>query len=156
MGVVASQLSLPASYGAPHRLLSWEAVEQKLVESRTYWLATTRRDGRPHTIPIDGIWQDRALYFGGDPATVHLRNLRSDPRAVAHTERGESPVIAEGTAAWHHPDQDEVTRLVAATQAKYGYASSPNSYRAGVWRLAPHLVLAWQVLYEDATRFTLD
>ena len=88
MEVVARQLTLPESYGTPHRVLTWKEVEQKLVESKTYWLATTRPDGRPHTVPVDGIWWEGALYFGGDPATVHMRNLRSDPRAVVHTESG--------------------------------------------------------------------
>jgi hypothetical protein len=104
---------------------------------------------------VDGIWLGGALYFGGDPATVHIRNLHDDPRAVVHTESGESPVIAEGTAEWHQPTEDEVAHLVAATQAKYGYPASPDSYRGGTWRLAPVRVLAWNVLYRDATRFTV-
>ena len=154
MEVVAQQLGLPASYGTPDRVLSWDEVEQKLAESKTYWLATTRRDGRPHAVPVDGIWWKGALYFGGDPATVHIRNLRDDPRAVVHTESGESPVIAEGIAQWHQPADDEIKGLVTATQAKYGYPASPDSYRAGTWRLSPVRVLAWTVLYQDATRFT--
>ena len=154
MEVVGRQLTLPESYGKPDRVLTWPEVEQKLVESKTYWLATTRHDGRPHSVPVDGIWLNGALYFGGDPATVHIRNLRSDPRAVVHTESGESPVIAEGTAEWYQPSPDEVSRLVEATQAKYGYPVSPESYSAGTWRLSPVRVLAWNVLYQDATRFT--
>jgi hypothetical protein len=154
MEVVARQMSLPESYGTPHRVLTWKEVEQKLVESRTYWLATTRPDGRPHTVPVDGIWLEGALYFGGDPATVHMRNLRSDPRAVLHIESGESPVIAEGTAEWHQPSQDEISRLVEAAQTKYEYPASPDLYSGGTWRLTPELVLAWNVLYQDATRFT--
>ena len=152
--VVARQLTLPTSYGTPDRVLGWDEVEQKLVASKTYWLATTRPDGRPHAVPVDGIWSAGRLYFGGDPATVHIRNLRDDPRAVIHTESGESPVIAEGTAQWHRPGEDEVSELVAATQAKYGYSGSPDAYRAGTWRLSPIVVLAWNVLYQDATRFT--
>ena len=155
MEVVARQLTLPKSYGIPHRVLPWKEVEQKLVESRTYWLATTRRDGRPHTVPVDGIWWEGALYFGGDPATVHMRNLRSDPRVVVHTESGESPVIAEGTVEWCQPSQDELSGLFGATQAKYGYPASPDSFSTGTWRLSPGRVLAWNVLHQDATRFTL-
>jgi Pyridoxamine 5'-phosphate oxidase len=155
MEVVARQLRLPKSYGTPHRVLTWEEVEQKLVESKTYWLATTRPDGRPHSVPVDGIWWEGALYFGGDPATVHMRNLRFDPRAVVHTESGESPVIAEGTAEWRRPSQAEISGLAGATQAKYGYPASPDSFRAGTWRLSPGRVLAWNVLYQDATGFTL-
>jgi hypothetical protein len=155
MEVVARQLTLPKSYGAPNTVLQWHEVEQKLVQSKSYWLATTRPDGRPHTVPVDGIWLEAALYFGGDPATVHIRNLRSDPRAVVHTESGESPVIAEGTAEWYQPSDDEISRLVEATRTKYGYPVSPDSYGAGAWRLSPRVVLAWNVLYRDATRFTL-
>ena len=155
MEVVAEQLSLPTSYGRPSHVLAWSEVEPKLVESGTYWLATTRPDGRPHTVPVDGVWWQGALYFGGDPATVHLRNLRNDPRAVVHTESGASPVIAEGVAEWHRPGQDEISHLVKATRAKYGYAGSRDSYAAGIWRLSPRTVLAWNLLHQDATRFTL-
>ena len=154
MEVVARQLELPASYGTPDRVLDWDEVEQKLSASKTYWLATTRSDGRPHAVPVDGIWWQGALYFGGDPATVHIRNLRDDPRAVVHTESGESPVIAEGTAEWHQPSEEEIVGLARAGQAKYGYPASTDSYRPGTWRLAPVRVLAWNVLYQDATRFT--
>ena len=154
MDVVARQLTLPKSYGTPDRVLSWEEVEQKLVASKTYWLATTRPDGRPHTVPVDGLWWEDALYFGGDRATVHIRNLQHNPRAVVHTESGESPVIAEGAAKWHQPSEDEISGLVRGTRAKYGYPASPDSYRGGTWRLSPVSVLAWNVLYQDATRFT--
>ncbi len=155
MEVVGRQLTLPESYGKPDRVLAWPEVEQKLVESKTYWLATTRPDGRPHSVPVDGVWLDGALYFGGEPDTVHIRNLSADPRAVVHTESGESPVIAEGTAAWYQPNPDEVSRLTEATRAKYGYPVSRESYSGGTWRLSPRRVLAWTVLYQDATRFTI-
>jgi hypothetical protein len=55
---------------------------------------------------------------------------------------------------WYQPSQDEISRLVEATRTKYGYPVSPDSYGAGTWRLSPKVVLAWNVLYQDATRFT--
>jgi len=48
------QLKLPSSYGSPSRLLDWALVEQRLVDSLHYWLATVRRDGSPHVVPVDG------------------------------------------------------------------------------------------------------
>ena len=126
MEVVGRQLTLPESYGKPNRVLTWPEVEQKLVESKTYWLATTRHDGRPHSVPVDGIWLKGALYFGGDPATVHIRNLRSDPRAVVHTESGESPVIAEGTAEWYQPSPDEISRLVRGNEGEVWISGVPG------------------------------
>jgi len=153
---VAEQLPLPSSYGSPNRLLVWTSVEQRLVESLHYWLATVRRDGTPHVVPVDGMWLDGGCYFGGDPATVHIRNLRRDSRATLHLEDGESAVIVEGAAAWVTPPKTVARRLAAAAKAKYGYAQSAASYQEGVWRLQPVKVLAWTTLYVDATRFRFE
>ena len=150
---VSEQLTLPRGYGSPNRLLDWTVVEQRLVDSLHYWLATVRRDGTPHVVPLDGIWLDGGCYFGGDPATVHIRNLRRDGRATLHLEDGESAVIVEGTAEWMMPSKTVARQLAAASKAKYGYSQSAASYLAGVWRLQPIKVLAWTTLYVDATRF---
>ena len=140
----------------PNRLLDWPSVEQRLVESLRYWLGTVRRDGSPHVVPVDGIWLDSDCYFGGDPATVHIRNLRRDGRATLHLEDGESAVIVEGTAEWVNPSKTVAQRLAAAATAKYGYSQSAKAYLAGVWRLQPAKVLAWNQLYVDATRFQFE
>jgi hypothetical protein len=155
MDPLAEQVALPKAYGSPSKLLTWGPVDDLLTAAPRYWLATTRPDGRPHSVPVDGIWSGTALFFGGDEATVHIRNLRADPRAVAHLETGESPVIVEGFADWHRPGNDQATRLAQEAKAKYGYGST-RAYMSGVWRLRPVLVLAWTVLYEDATRFRFE
>ena len=121
-----------------------------------YWLATIRRDGTPHVVPVDGTWLDGGCYFGGDPATVHIQNLRRDVRATLHLEDGESAVIVEGAAEWVTPSKVVAQRLAAAGKAKYGYPQSAASYLAGVWRLRPVKVLAWTTLYVDATRFRFE
>jgi len=131
-------------------------VEQRLVESRHYALATVRRDGSPHVVPVDGIWFDGGCYFGGDPATVHIRNLRRDGRAVLHMEDGDSVVIVEGIAEWTTPSKTDARGIARASKAKYGYSDSAASYLAGVWRLQPVKVLAWTTLYVDATRFHFE
>jgi hypothetical protein len=102
------------------------------------------------------MWLDGGCYFGGDPATVHIRNLRRDGRATLHLEDGESAVIVEGTAEWVTPSKSVAQRLVVASKAKYGYSDSAAGYLAGLWRLQPIKVLAWTTLYVDATRFLFD
>jgi hypothetical protein len=149
----ATSLRLPRAYGTPTTVLTWDAVEQTLAGSPVYWLVTTRPDGRPHAVPVDGVWCEGAAFVGGDPATVHERNLRSDPRVVLHTESGQSPVIVEGDAGWYVPDAAGAQRLADAANAKYAYGSTARSYARGLWRIRPRSVLAWTVLYEDATRF---
>jgi len=137
-------------------VLRWDSVDQFLIDAPVYWLVTTRADGRPHAVPVDGVWVDGAAFVGGDPATVHERNLRADPRVLLHTECGQSPVIVEGDAGWHIPDALEAQRLADAANAKYSYGSTPDSYLRGLRRIRPRTVIAWTVLYEDATRFAFE
>lgn len=153
MSPVTEQLKLPSGYGSPDRLLDWASVEQRLIDSLHYWLATIRRDGSPHVVPVDGIWLDDGCYFGGDPASVHVRNLRRDGRATLNLEDADSAVIVEGVAEWVKPSKTVAQRLAKATTAKYGYPQSASDYLGGVWRLQPAKVLAWNTLYVDATRF---
>lgn len=153
MEPVAEQLSLPASYGHPGRLVPWAWARARLEQARHYWLATTRADGRPHVVPVDGLWHDDACLIGGDAATVHMRNLARDPRAVVHLEDAQSAVIVEGAAQQWTPSPDEAARLVEASRDKYGYAPPVSAYLAGVWCVRAHIVLAWSALPEDATRF---
>ena len=36
----------------------------RLRAAMSYWIATTRPDGRPHAAPVWGVWLDDALWFG--------------------------------------------------------------------------------------------
>jgi Pyridoxamine 5'-phosphate oxidase len=128
---IAEQLSLPASYGSPNRLLHWTSVEQQLAESRHYWIATVRRDGAPHVVPVDGMWLDGACYFGGDPATVHIRNLRRDSRVALHLEDGESAVIVEGIATWMTPSKTVAQRLAVAAKPSTAMRSRQSRTERG-------------------------
>jgi Pyridoxamine 5'-phosphate oxidase len=146
---------LPVEYGTPKRALEWAAVRQRIEESTHVWLATTRPDGRPHVVPVDGLWVEDAWYFGGSEQSVHVRNLRRNPWAALHLGDAVSVVIAEGRADWVTPPLPLAKLLVTASKEKYGYAPSPQAYLAGVWCLRPQRVLAWENFPRDATRFNL-
>ena len=53
-------------------LLPWSWAAERLAKARTYWLATTRPDGRPHAMPVWGVWLAGRDYSPTSP-----------PRAVA-------------------------------------------------------------------------
>ena len=147
-------LRLPPGYGTPRTPLAWAEIRAQLEDATHYWLATVRPDGRPHVVPLDGIWLDNAWYFGGSPATVKHRNLTNNPRAVMHTEDASSAIIVEGTCEELVPDERLAAQLSEHSRAKYGFGPDPASYAtAGNWRLRPATVLAWKRLPEDATRF---
>jgi len=45
---------LDAAQGAG--LLPWSWAVERLQRSHDYWVATVRPDGRPHVMPVWGVW----------------------------------------------------------------------------------------------------
>ncbi|HWT22528.1 MAG TPA: pyridoxamine 5'-phosphate oxidase family protein [Solirubrobacteraceae bacterium] len=151
---VVELLDLPPGYGTPEAPLAWDDVRARLVAATRYWLATVRGDGRPHVVPLDGIWLDDEWFFGGSAETVKHRNLTANPMAVVHLGDADHAVIVEGRCEMIVPDARLARRLSERSKAKYGYGPDPASYAdAGVWRLRPERVLAWRRFPRDATRF---
>jgi nitroimidazol reductase NimA-like FMN-containing flavoprotein (pyridoxamine 5'-phosphate oxidase superfamily) len=151
---VAELLDLPPEYGTPDAPLAWSDVRARLIDAMHYWLATVRADGRPHVVPLDGIWLDDEWFFGGSAETVKHRNLKANPMAVVHLEESEHAVIVEGHCKEIEPDDRLARRLSELSKSKYGYGPDPASYTtAGIWRLRPARVLSWQRFPRDATRF---
>src|SRR3712207_3095759 len=97
--VGVSRPEIPESYGIPRGkegMLPWSHVGERMAVERNYWLATVRPDGRPHSVPVWGVWVEESLYFGGGRSTRKARNLATNPNVVAHSESGENVVILEG------------------------------------------------------------
>ena len=153
---LGEQLDLPPEYGRPSKTLAWAEVTARLEAAPHVWLATVRPDGRPHTVPVDGLWLDGAYWFGGSAVTVKHRNLLVDGRASLHMGEGAAAVIVEGRAELVHPDPATTKGLRAASKRKYGYAPPAAAYAPGVWRLRPSKVMAWTSLPVDATRFRFE
>jgi hypothetical protein len=87
---------LPAGEGTG--LLPWSWAEEKLIASRNYWLASVWPDGRPHAMPVWGMWHEDEFWFSSSKASRKARNLMANPRCVVTTENAENPVVVEGTA----------------------------------------------------------
>jgi hypothetical protein len=154
---VAEQMELPSEYGTPRMLLAWTDVRARLEEATNYWLATPRPGGRPHVVPLDGLWLEDAWYFGGSPETVHMRNASRAPSAVMHAGEPLSPIIVEGTIDEVTPSPEDAQRLADAQNTKYaGYgmnATADTYLQGGVFALRADRVLAWTDLAQNATRF---
>lgn len=149
-------IPLPPGYKITERTMVWDVVRRRLEEADHYWIATTRPDGRPHVVPVDGVWLDGVWFFGGHPDTVHQRNLRQNPEIVLHLEDALRAVILEGRARWLVPTVRRARELAAVSRTKYGWAPPPDSYRGGLWQVTPRRVLAWNSVAEDPTRFSFD
>jgi pyridoxine/pyridoxamine 5'-phosphate oxidase len=149
--------ALPTGYGITADVtdaLPFEWAEGRLVAARNYWLCTTRADGRPHAMPLWGLWLDGAVVFSTDPDSLKGRNLAAKPEVVVHLESGDDVVIVEGhaerLAATELPE-----RFVDAYEKKYAYRPDTADPSFGFYRVKPSQVLAWREsdFATSATRF---
>jgi nitroimidazol reductase NimA-like FMN-containing flavoprotein (pyridoxamine 5'-phosphate oxidase superfamily) len=64
-------------------MLPWSWAEERLSDSRNYWVASTRPDGRPHLMPVWAVWVGDALYFSTARTSTKARNLFASPTAAS-------------------------------------------------------------------------
>lgn len=148
----------PSGYGAfSGGFLTWEFVTERLEESLNYWIATVRPNGRPHCIPIWGVFVDNKLYYDGSPETRHARNIASQPYVSVHLEDGYKVVIFEGLARTVRPVPELAARLSAVYCAKYkheDYCPQPDAWdEGGLYEVSVETAIAWTSFGKDPTRF---
>jgi nitroimidazol reductase NimA-like FMN-containing flavoprotein (pyridoxamine 5'-phosphate oxidase superfamily) len=104
----------------------WQDIEQSLIDAQLYWIITVRADGRPHAVPLVGVWYDGAFAFCTGTEEQKHRNLEANPRVAVTTgstgangwDSGRE-VVVEGTAV-RVTDGSALTALAHAWFAKYG------------------------------------
>jgi hypothetical protein len=122
---VASRPQMPG-YGLPEDtagLLPWSWAETRLTASHDYWLATVRTDGRPHLMPIWGLWREGVFYFSTGRRSRKARNLESNAHCVIATDQGREAVVVEGVAR-EVMDVSLRKQLLSLYQEKYQYDMS--------------------------------
>lgn len=78
--------------------LPWEWARARLVGGHNYWLCTATKAGRPHAMPVWGVWDDDEARFvvSCAPTARKARNLRANPMAVVATDDTVECVSVEG------------------------------------------------------------
>ena len=151
-------LIMPEGYGANASTLAWADVQAQLVAAPQYWVATNRPGRSPHVVPVDGLWVDDLLYYGGLPTTVHVRTALADPHVTVHLPDPWKVVVVEGAVRLAMPSQELAQHLADLANVKYahyGITFDASSYR-DPFALHPRRVLAWSSFPTDATRFAFD
>src|SRR3954464_1112666 len=104
----------------------WAAIDKLLTHAQLYWITTVSTDGRPHAVPLVGVWQDGAFAFCTGTDEQKPRNLDGNPHvAVTTGSAGQNgwgsgkDVVVEGTAG-RVTDPEALRALAAAWFAKYG------------------------------------
>jgi hypothetical protein len=142
----AARPLIPRGYGVPAdasgaELLPWSWASERLADARSYWLCTTRADGRPHAMPVWAVWLDDALWFSTGRESQKSRNLARDARCVVHLESGDDVVVLEGEAV-EDTNGERFQRFAAVYEAKYAYRVTPELGAVYVFR--PRSAYTWR------------
>lgn len=100
--------------------LPWSWAAERLVGNRNYWVVTVSGDGRPHALPVWGVWDDGEARFAFScaPRARKARNLAANPRAVVTTDDTVECLSVEGRAAPVR-DDDRQAQWIESYLAKY-------------------------------------
>ena len=143
-----SRIQTQKEYGIPadeEGMVPWNRVVVQLQSARNFWLVTVRPDGRPHAVPVWGVWVDGTLHFGMGRLTRKAHNLAQNPQVVVHLDSSDDVVIIEGVAA-EVTDAALQTRIDDAYEAKYNIR-----HGTPVFALRPAVVFAWGADYPKST-----
>ncbi len=131
-----------SAYGVPDDLegvLPWSWAEERLVACRNYWVVTASPDGRPHAMPVWGIWRPETGGFAFSCAhrSRKARNLEANPQVTVAVDHTVEVVVVEGRATF--PAASEVSDTLHAFAAKYW--DDPQAAADGEAFLAENLVV---------------
>lgn len=87
--------------------LPWSWAAERLLANRNFWVVTASGEGRPHAMPVWGVWDEehRRFAFSCGPHSRKARNLAANPRAVIMVDSTAECISVEGRAGLLHDDE---------------------------------------------------
>jgi nitroimidazol reductase NimA-like FMN-containing flavoprotein (pyridoxamine 5'-phosphate oxidase superfamily) len=104
----------------PRLELDWEAAQARIAESETYLITTVSRSGRPHLVPVLGVWVDDFLAFTTEVSALKARHLQDNPAIAVAAPGTDDDFTIEGTAELI-TDPDLLRTVAAAYPRKYDW-----------------------------------
>jgi nitroimidazol reductase NimA-like FMN-containing flavoprotein (pyridoxamine 5'-phosphate oxidase superfamily) len=86
--------------GPGWRGLPWSWAAERLVPNRNYWVGTVSGSGRPHSLPVWGVWDevDQRFMFSCGPTSRKAHDLADNPQVVVTVDDTVECVSVEGVA----------------------------------------------------------
>lgn len=80
--------------------LPWSWAAERLVANRNFWVVTVSAEGRPHALPVWGVWDDgeHALAFSCGPRSRKARDIAANPAVAVMVDDTVDVVSLEGRA----------------------------------------------------------
>ncbi len=81
--------------------LPWSWAAQRLLANRNFWVVTVSAQGRPHALPVWGVWDngENRFAFSCGPRSRKARNLKANAQVAIMTEDTVECLSLEGRAA---------------------------------------------------------
>jgi nitroimidazol reductase NimA-like FMN-containing flavoprotein (pyridoxamine 5'-phosphate oxidase superfamily) len=100
--------------------LPWSWAAGKLAGNRNFWVVTASADGRPHALPVWGVWDDdeHRFAFSCGPRSREAANLTANPRVVVAVDDTVECLSIEGRATLADADERRET-WIARYLSKY-------------------------------------
>jgi nitroimidazol reductase NimA-like FMN-containing flavoprotein (pyridoxamine 5'-phosphate oxidase superfamily) len=100
--------------------LPWSWALERLLINRNFWVVTVSADGRPHALPVWGVWDkgENCFAFSCGPRSRKAQNLKANPQVAIMTEDTVECISLEGRAA-PVPDPERQEVWVERYLAKY-------------------------------------
>lgn len=115
-----------SDYGVPDDpagALPWAWAQERLVGNRNYWVVTVDASGRPHAMPVWGVWlpETERFWFSCAPNSRKARNIRENAQCVVTVDDTVECISVEGRARIADPvsQADGIDQAVAAYLTKY-------------------------------------
>ncbi len=102
-------------------VLPWSWAEERLIRCKNYWLVTATSSGRPHSMPVWGVWAptEERFVFSCSPNARKARNLVENPQLVVTVDDTVECVSLEATASSCDAASDEARSSAAMYGEKY-------------------------------------
>jgi nitroimidazol reductase NimA-like FMN-containing flavoprotein (pyridoxamine 5'-phosphate oxidase superfamily) len=80
--------------------LPWPWAAERLAGYRNYWVVTVSPEGRPHALPVWGVWSDddQRFAFSCAPGSRKRRNLDANPYVTIAGDDTVECISVEGKA----------------------------------------------------------
>ena len=110
--------------------------------------------------PLDGIWFEDKLVYGGSPETLHRRLAAEHPKVTVNLPDPWKLVVIEGevrTTTFAPATAEEIVGLLNAKYPEYGEnIFEAKHYIEGTPAVHPRRIRAWTSFPKDATAFVFD
>ncbi len=89
---------LSSPRGVPLTALGWADVRTRVAQAGDFLLATTDPDGRPHVVPVLGVWLDGTVCFVTFRQSRKTRNLVRNSGCAVTVPGHDVDLVLEGAA----------------------------------------------------------